>query len=85
MILSVGVNALAESIIGLYTTELVRHRGPWRGLDELELATLERVDWFNHRRLFHQLGRLPPAEFDRLHATQNPSTATCETHAAEPA
>lgn len=78
-------NALAESIIGLYKTELVRHRGPWRGLDDLELATLEWVDWFNHRRLFHQLGRIPPAEFERRHAAQNPSTVTCETHTAEPA
>mgnify|MGYP005860535929 CR=1 FL=1 len=78
-------NALAESIIGLYKTELVRHRGPWRGLDDLELATLEWVDWFNHRRLFHQLGRIPPAEFERRHAAPNPSTATSETHTPEPA
>jgi len=78
-------NALAESIIGLYKTELVRHRGPWRGLDDLELATLEWVDWFNHRRLFHQLGRIPPAEFERRHAAQNPSTVTRETHTPEPA
>ena len=57
-------NAMAESIIGLYKTELVRNKGPWRGLDDLELATLEWVDWFNHRRLFHELGRIPPAEFE---------------------
>jgi transposase InsO family protein len=47
-------NALAEWIIGLYKTELVRNRGPWRGLDDLELATLEWVAWFNHRRIFHE-------------------------------
>ena len=41
-----SINALAETIIGLYKTELVRNRGPWRGLDDLELATLEWVDWF---------------------------------------
>lgn len=57
-------NAMAESIIGLYKTELVRNRGPWRGLDDLELATLEWVDWFNHRRIFHDLGRIPPAEYE---------------------
>ena len=52
---------MAESIFGLYKTKLVRNQGPWRGLDDLELATLECVDWFNHRRLFHELGRVPPA------------------------
>jgi len=49
-------NALAESINGLYKTELVRNEGSWRGLDDLELATLEWVDWFNHRRLFEAHG-----------------------------
>jgi putative transposase len=78
-------NALAESIIGLYKTELVRNRGPWRGLDDLELATLEWVDWFNHRRLFHELGRIPPAEFEQRYYRQNVSTNPGETHATEPA
>lgn len=45
-------NTLAESIIGLYTTELIRKKGPWKNLDDVEYATLEWVDWFNHRRLF---------------------------------
>jgi putative transposase len=57
-------NALAETIIGLYKTELVRRRGPWRGLDEIEYATLEWVDWFNHRRLLEPIGYVPPAEFE---------------------
>ena len=57
-------NALAESVIGLYKTELVRARGPWRGLDDLELATLEWVDWFNNRRLLGPIGYLPPAEYE---------------------
>jgi transposase InsO family protein len=78
-------NALAESIIGLFKTELVRNRGPWRGLDDLELATLEWVDWFNHRRLFHELGRIPPAEFEEAYYRQNTSTPGTETHATEPA
>jgi putative transposase len=57
-------NALAETIIGLYKTELVRRRGPWRGIDEVEYATLEWVDWFNHRRLLAPIGYIPPTEFE---------------------
>ena len=55
-------NALAETIIGLYKTEVIRQRGPWRGIDAVELATLDWVDWFNHRRLFEPIGNVPPAE-----------------------
>ena len=55
---------MAETIIGLYKTELVRRRGPWRGLDEVEYATLEWVDWVNHRRLLEPIGYVPPAEFE---------------------
>jgi putative transposase len=57
-------NAMAETIIGLYKTELIRRRGPWKGLDEVEYATLEWVDWFNHRRLLEPIGHVPPAEFE---------------------
>jgi putative transposase len=57
-------NALAETIIGLYKTELIRRRGPWKGIDDLEYATLEWVDWFNHRRLLEPIGHVPPAEFE---------------------
>src|SRR5437868_7674528 len=57
-------NALAESFHGLYKAELIRHRGPWQGLDDVEFATLEYVDWFNHRRLHGELGMVPPAEFE---------------------
>jgi len=59
-------NALAESFNGLYKAELIRHCGPWRGLDDVEYATLEYVDWFNHRRLHGELGMRPPAEFEAL-------------------
>jgi len=59
-------NALAESFNGLYKTELIRHQGPWRGLDDVEYATLEYVDWFNHRRRHGELGMRPPAEFEAL-------------------
>jgi putative transposase len=57
-------NALAETIIGLYKTELVHRRGPWKGIDQVEYATLEWVDWFNHRRLLEPIGYVPPAEFE---------------------
>ena len=59
-------NALAETIIGLYKTEVIRRCGPWRNLEEVEFATLEWVDWFNNRRLFGPLGNIPPAEFEAL-------------------
>ena len=59
-------NALAETIIGLYKTELIRRRGPWKGLDEVEYATLEWVDWFNHRRLLEPIGHVPPVELRPL-------------------
>ena len=58
-------NALAETIIGLYKTELIHHRDPWRHLEQVEFATLEWVDWFNHRRLLEPLGYLPPVEFEQ--------------------
>ncbi len=57
-------NALAETIIGLYKTELIRRHGPWKGIDDVEYATLEWVDWFNHRRLLEPIGHVPPAEFE---------------------
>jgi putative transposase len=57
-------NALAESIIGLFKTEVIRLKGPWRGLDAVEFATLDWVDWFNHRRLLEPLGDVPPAEYE---------------------
>ena len=60
-------NAAAESLIGLYKTELIRRRGPWRGLDDVELATLEWVDWFNHHRLHSSCGNIPPIEHEHAH------------------
>jgi putative transposase len=58
-------NALAESTIGLYKTELIRHRGPWKTIDQVEFATLEWVDWYNHRRLHGACDRLPPVEYEQ--------------------
>ena len=78
-------NALAESIIGLYKTELVRNRGPWKGLDDVELATLEWVDWYDRRRLLGDLGHVPPAEFEATYYAQHPSAPEAETQAKQPA
>jgi transposase InsO family protein len=55
-------NALAETINGLYKAELIHRRGPWRSFEAVEFATLEWVDWFNHRRLLQPIGNIPPAE-----------------------
>ena len=57
-------NALAESVNGLYKTELIRRRGPWRHAEHVELETLAWVDWFNNRRLHGELGDIPPTEFE---------------------
>ena len=57
-------NALAETVIGLFKTEVIYARGPWRSLDAVEYATLEWVDWFNHRRLLEPIGNVPPAELE---------------------
>jgi putative transposase len=63
-------NALAETINGLYKTEVIRRRGPWRSMEAVELATLEWVDWFNNRRLLEPIGNMPPAEAEALHYAQ---------------
>ena len=57
-------NALAESVIGLFKTEVIWHAGPWKGLDDVEFATLEWVWWYNNHRLMEALGSLPPAEYE---------------------
>lgn len=68
-------NALAESVIGLYKTEVIRRRGPWRSFDDVEFATLEWVAWFNTHRLLEPLGYVPPAEFEATyHKTHTPHT-----------
>lgn len=63
-------NALAETINGLYKTEVIRKRGPWKTLEDVEFATLEWVDWFNHRRLLEYTGNIPPAEFEERYYLQ---------------
>ncbi len=68
-------NALAESIIGLYKTEVIRPRGPWKNIDEVEYATLEWVDWFNNKRLLESIGNIPPAELEQAYYEQLESRA----------
>jgi putative transposase len=72
-------NAMAEAFNSLYKAELVRNKGPWRGLDDLEMATVEYIDWYNNRRLHGELGHVPPAEYEQLHAMTQPITAPLET------
>jgi len=69
-------NALAETINGLYKAEVIRPNGPWRGIEEVELATLEWVDWWNHRRLLEPIGNIPPAEFEAMYARKPKSPIT---------
>ncbi len=64
-------NAMAESVIGLYKTECVRHEGPWRGVDDLELATLNWVWWFNNIRLHSSIGHVPPIEYEQTYYRHN--------------
>jgi transposase InsO family protein len=62
-------NSLAESINGLYKTEVIRKRGPWKRLEKVEYATLEWVHWFNHKRLLEPIGNIPPAEYEEGYYT----------------
>jgi putative transposase len=72
-------NALMESTIGLFKTELVeRHQHSWTGRTELERATAEWVHWFNHARLHSALGHLPPAEFEQHYRDPLPATSIPE-------
>jgi putative transposase len=68
-------NALAESIIGLFKTEVIQRKGPWRHLEAVEFATLRWVDWFNHRRLLEPIGYVPPAEHEARYYQQVTSSA----------
>jgi len=69
-------NALAESVIGLYKAELIKPRRPWKGFDNVEIATAEWVDWFNHRRPYEYCDDLTPAQAERAHYAHHHSPAT---------
>jgi transposase InsO family protein len=68
-------NALAETVIGLFKTEVIRRCGPWRSLEAVEFATLEWVDWFNTRRLLEPIGNMPPAEAEQRYHAQRGNAA----------
>ena len=69
-------NALAETVIGLFKTEVIRRRGPWRNLETVEFATLDWVDWYNNRRLLEPIGNMPPAEAETRYYAQLEAPAT---------
>jgi putative transposase len=71
-------NALAEAFNSLFKAELVRNRGPWKSIDDLEIAVAEYIDWFNHRRLHGEIGLIPPAELEDTYYRHNTATATAE-------
>jgi putative transposase len=72
-------NALAESVIGLYKTEEIYRRGPWKGVEDVELATLEWVAWYNTRRLLEPLGYVSPDEFEQAYYRHNSASAELAT------
>ena len=66
-------NAMAEAFNSLFKAELVRNRGPWNGINDLELAVAEYIDWYNHRRLHGELGLIPPVEYEAHHDAPQPA------------
>ena len=76
-------NALAESVIGLYKTELIYNKGPWRGLDDVEFGTLEWVDWWNNTRLLEPIGMIPPVEAEALYYSQEVPVTEAGTQGTE--
>ena len=77
-------NAMSESVIGLFKTELIRNRAPWRGLDDVEIATLEWVDWWNNHRLLEPIGMIPPSEAEAAYYSQGAPAIETGTQGNEP-
>jgi len=71
-------NALAEAFNSLFKAELVRNKGPWKSIDDLEIAVAEYIDWFNHRRPHGEIGLVPPAEFEDQHYRHHPAPTTVD-------
>ena len=65
--------------------ELIYRQGPWRSLEDVELATLTYIDWFNHRRILEPIGDIPPAEYEANYYRQQSTSCEAETHTREPA
>ena len=72
-------NALAETVIGLFKTEVIRKRGPWRNIEDVEFATLEWVWWFNHHRLLEPIGYVPPVEYEEAFYSPQEAQADART------
>ncbi len=72
-------NALAESVIGLFKTEVIRRRGPWRQLEDVEFATWEWVAWWNTSRLLAPIGYVPPAEYEAAYFRRQDTPAALTT------
>ncbi|UFS59790.1 IS3 family transposase [Subtercola endophyticus] len=64
---------MAEAFNSLFKAELIRNRGPWKSIDDLEIAVAEYIDWFNHRRLHGELSHVPPIEKENAYYTQTPA------------
>lgn len=77
-----SVNALAEAFNSLFKAELVRNKGPWKNIDDLEIAVAEYIDWFNHRRLHGEIGLIPPTELEETYYRHNPAPTTVEASVA---
>ena len=73
-------NALAEAFNSLFKAELIRNKGPWRSINDIEIAVAEYIDWFNHRRLHGELGHVPPAEYEARHSAPQTPTALVGTN-----
>jgi putative transposase len=68
-------NGLAETVIGLFKTEVIHRQGPWRDVEQVEFATLAWVDWYNRRRLFEPLGHVPPVEYEAAYYRREAASA----------
>lgn len=78
-------NALAEAFNSLFKAELIRNKGPWNSIDDLEIAVAEYIDWFNHRRLHGEIGLIPPVEHETLHRAQTEDVNDHENTGSNPA
>ena len=75
-------NALAEAFNSLFRPEAGRNKGPWKNIDDLDIAVAECIDWFNHRRLHGEIGLIPPAKHEGTYYRQNSAPATAEASVA---
>ena len=70
---------MADAFNSLFKAELIRNKGPWKGIDDVEIAVAEYIDWFNHRHRHGEIGMVPPVEYEEQHYGENPVVETTET------